>query len=299
VRPRDGTQSGIQKESQGHIAILAGGGSLPPLLVRSLEARGEKPLVLAFRGFCDPHLARQADEKVDLLDIEKITRILQNWKPRAVTMAGAVRRPQASALLSAFSYWRNRHDLAALIARGDDQLLRGAVTLLEEKGFSVLGVKDLAPNLLASKNLCGKIKPDNKHIKALKHGFNILNDVSVYDIGQSCVVSGERVLAIEGPEGTDAMLKRVLRLKRRYPFERMVPDGVLVKTSKKGQDMRVDIPAIGPRTVIMAHKAGLAGIAVGAGETLILEEAKTLELADHLGLFILTMPELVMSGSST
>jgi hypothetical protein len=105
-------------------------------------------------------------------------------------------------------------------------------------------------------------------------------------MGQACVVAGERILAIEGPEGTDSMLDRVRSFRRPFSRIRVDPGGVLVKTAKRGQDLRVDLPAIGPRTMANVRRAGLKGVAIGSGVTLILDQEETIATADRLGLFL-------------
>jgi DUF1009 family protein len=98
------------------------------------------------------------------------------------------------------------------------------------------------------------------------------------------------VLAIEGPEGTDRMLRRVRGLRQTwFGLRRSREGGVLIKAAKRGQDLRVDMPTIGPRTVLEAARAGLSGIAIGAGSTLVLDQEKALATADRLGLFLLAV----------
>jgi DUF1009 family protein len=106
-------------------------------------------------------------------------------------------------------------------------------------------------------------------------------------MGQGVVVAGERIMAVEGPEGTDRMLARVQGRRRFWSFRRPDAVGVLVKMPKRGQDLRIDLPAIGPRTFVRAAKAGLRGVAVASGVTLILDREETVRTADRLGLFLL------------
>jgi DUF1009 family protein len=204
-----------------------------------------------------------------------------------VTLAGGVHRPKPSAVLGAFSILRNRRELKELLGRGDDQLLRGVIRLLEEQGHRIVGVHDLAPELLARPGLYGMHPPNEQDSRAIEIGMRLLADISAYDIGQGVVVAGERVIAIEGPEGTDRMLARVRGFRRSWSFARPPREGVLVKMPKRGQDLRVDLPAVGPRTFARAAKAGLRGVAVGSGATLILDLDETLRTADRLGLFLL------------
>jgi DUF1009 family protein len=270
----------------GPIAILAGSGQLPVHLVEHLAHTGREHRILAFRGFVAPELRRQAHATVDLLDLATIMRTLETWNPQAVTLVGAVRRPGFGALLGAYSLLRNRQEVKEVISRGDDQVLRGAVMLLEENGHRVVGAHELAPGLLAPRGLQGAVSPNADDEGAVRMGLEVLGALSAFDIGQAAVVAGRHVLAIEGPEGTDRMLHRVQASRRRWFGRRSRDGGVVVKAAKQGQDLRVDMPAVGPRTIREAARAGLSGLAIGASSTLILDRDETIRTADRLGLFV-------------
>jgi UDP-2,3-diacylglucosamine hydrolase len=273
----------------GPIAILAGSGRFPELLADTLRKAGRGCRVLASRGFADSTLRQRADAAVDLLDIRRVLACLGEWRPSAVTLAGGIQRPKPSAVLNAFSILRNRRELAELMGRGDDQLLRGVVDLLEEQGHRVVGVRDLAPELLARPGAQGLHQPSDDDLRAIRLGMRLLTDISAYDIGQGVVVADERIVALEGPEGTDRMLARVRGLRRSWSLVRRPRAGVLVKMPKRGQDLRVDLPAIGPRTFAHAASAGLRGVAVASGVTLVLDREETVSAANRLGLFLFGM----------
>ena len=276
----------MRLRSAGPVAVLAGSGELPALVVRALKRAGRDYRVMALRGFADRRLRATADAAVDLLDVRGAQRLLDEWRPAAVTLAGGVKRPRASAALAVLSALRNRSEIAALMARGDDNLLRGVVALFEERGYPVVGAHEIAPELVAGSGPHGRVGPAPADLATMEMGVAVLRALSPFDMGQAVVATGERVLAIEGPEGTDRMLARVRSLRRRW-FRRIESGGVLVKAAKSGQDLRVDMPAIGPRTVIHASRAGLSGIAVGAGSTLVINRDETVALADRFGLFVL------------
>jgi DUF1009 family protein len=258
--------------------------------VSHLERTGQDYRVLAFRGFALPELCRRAHATVDLLDLKTIMSTLDGWQPRAVSLVGAVRRPGFSALLGAYSLLRNMHEVKDIITRGDDQVLRGAVMLLEERGHRVVGAHELAPDLVASQTFRGALEPGEDDRQAIAVGLNLLTSVSAFDIGQAAIVARKHVLAIEGPEGTDRMLRRVRGLRQSwFGLRRAKEGGVLIKAAKRGQDLRVDMPTIGPKTVREAAEAGLSGIAIGAGSTFVLEQEETLRIADRLGLFLVAV----------
>jgi DUF1009 family protein len=270
----------------GPVAIVAGSGGLPLQVADALKGARREYRILAFRGFADPGLRRRADAVVDLLDVQGAIARLGAWRPAAVTLVGGVRRPGAAAVLGAAAALRNRGVIADLMARGDDGLLRGVVSLIEEHGHRVIGAHEIAPGLVADPGVLGRHAPDREAGGAIAVGLSLLDALSPYDIGQGVVVAGSRALAVEGPEGTDRMLRRVRSLSARWPFRAPEGGGVLVKAAKRGQDLRVDMPAIGPRTFEEAARAGLKGVAVGAGSTLLLDREEAIRAADRLGLFL-------------
>ncbi len=274
----------------GLLAIVAGSGELPVLLAEHLARTGREHRILAFRGFASRALRARADAVIDLLDVKGAVTWLDRWRPAAVTLAGGVRRPNVTAVTNAFSYLRNREEVAQVAQRGDDNLLRGAIGLLEEKGHRLVGVLDLAPELLAQEGQYGAFAPSADDHASITLGMALLRELSAYDIGQSAIISGQRVVAIEGPEGTDWMIARAARLERGLRLRRRPRAGVIVKGPKQGQDLRVDLPAVGPRTVINAARAGLRGLAVTSGLTLVLNRPETVRLADKLGLFVVGVP---------
>src|SRR5918993_232541 len=175
VRPDDSTMT-----PGGPIAILAGSGQLPVQLVKHLERTGQEYRVLAFRGFASPELRRQSHASVDLLDLKSIMSTLEGWRPRAVSLVGAVRRPGFSALLGAYSLLRNRQEVKDVISRGDDQVLRGAVRLLEERGHHVVGAHELAPGLLAAPDLRGSVSLSGEDRDSVDLGLNLLEALSAF-----------------------------------------------------------------------------------------------------------------------
>lgn len=274
--------------STGTVALVAGTGRLPHLVLDALARAGRPVRILALRGFADAALRRRADAIVDVLDLKGALAALDAWAPACVALAGAVARPSPAAILGAASALRNRRELQALAAQGDDGLLRGVVALLEGRGHTVVGIDALAPDLLAPEGPLGTVLPDDEAASAIATGRALLTALSDFDIGQATVVEGARVLAVEGPEGTDRMLARVQAAARgtMLPWSRSRDGGVLVKIPKLGQEARVDLPAIGPQTVRRAAAAGCRGIAVETGGTLVLDREETVAEADRRGLFL-------------
>lgn len=266
------------------VAIIAGSGHLPLELSDRLRAQSRDHRILAFRGFADAQLKRRADAVVDLLDVKAALAWLDETRPELVTLAGAVSRPSAGAALNAYAWLRNRREIADLLAHGDDHVLRAVVEMIEQRGHRIVGAHELAPDLLAPLGRIAGPPLSDGDSEAVAVGLALLDELSPFDIGQGAIVIGRRILAVEGPEGTDRMIARVTSIRRPWPWSRPEREGVLVKLAKRGQDLRVDLPAIGPRTLSQVARAGLAGVAVGANCTLILDRAACAAEADRLGL---------------
>ncbi|NEU11676.1 LpxI family protein [Methylobacterium sp. BTF04] len=269
------------------LVLVAGAGRLPELVAASLDRAGRPFRVMAIRGFAERAMRSRAEATVDLLDIAGVLGILKAWGPVSVVPAGGVSRPNPAAILNAAAALRNRDALKAIAGGGDDRLLRGALTLLEEHGHAVVGVHEVAPDLLSPEGIMGRHVPDAAALASIATGRALLGALSPYDVGQAAVVVAQRALAVEGPEGTDQMLARARALGRK-PFGYGAPHAgtVLVKLAKAGQDLRVDLPAVGPRTIAAAAAAGCVGLALQAGFTLIIDRPATVAAADRAGLFL-------------
>ena len=159
--------------AEGLVVILAGGGALPAILLAALERAGQPRRVIAFRGFADRSVRRCADAVIDLLDVSRALSLLDEWRPDAVVLAGAVTRPHPAAFFGALTALRNTRELRDLFARGDDHLLRAVVGLLEEKGHRVIGAHAIAPELLVSGGVLGRHAPDNAGPRRDSYRFSL------------------------------------------------------------------------------------------------------------------------------
>lgn len=177
---------------------------------------------------------------------------------------------------------------------GDDHLLSGMARLLEDVGFTLRGAHEVAPEILAPEGVMGRAAPSDAERADIAFGMAYLDAASPYDIGQAVVVANRHILAVEAVEGTDQMLTRVAELRGNGRI-RAAKGGVLVKAPKRGQDRRFDLPSIGPQTVDGAARAGLAGIAVVGGATIVAEADKLIASADSAGIFIVGVPADVLS----
>lgn len=269
---------------KGGLGILAGGGSLPRRIADTARDAGRPVFVIAFDGQTDP-------ETVDGLPhawmrLGATTKTLQALHAAGcgeVVMAGPMKRPALSSLGLDL---RSTAAIARAGARvfGDDGLLSLIVEEMERDGFTVIGIEDVLGGYLAPSGTLTVIAPDDRALADARRGIATLSVLAQADIGQAVVVQEGLVLAVEAVEGTDAMIARAGSLKR----EAGAP--VLVKGRKIGQNDRVDRPTVGPATVAAAATAGLSGIVIEAGQTLIVDRPVTVAAADAAGLFLHAMP---------
>ena len=150
----------------------------------------------------------------------------------------------------------------------------------------MVGIKDVAPDLLMPDGCITRIAPSASSVADIARGREVLAALGPFDIGQAAVVIDGHVVAVEDIEGTDGLLARVARLRAQGRLRTKPARGVLVKAPKSSQDLRYDLPTVGPRTVEGAAKAELAGIAVAAGHAIVVEPQAMIEGADKAGLFV-------------
>jgi len=261
------------------LGILAGGGELPRLLIQSCRKAGRDVFVIAFKGQCDAETVVDVDHAwVRLGAAGKSIQLLKANAAQDLVMAGHIRRPSMTALMP--DARAIRFLASGAMNRGDDGLLRTIIAGLErDEGFCMVGVHEVMPELLAPEGPLGSISPsseDQVDIDVAVHGAL---DLGAADKGQAAVALGGALVALEEQDGTDAMLKRLIQ-------SGQARGGVLAKMTKPGQERRADLPAIGKLTVENAHAAGLKGIVVEAGGSLIVGRDAVVEAADALGVFV-------------
>lgn len=268
------------------LGIIAGGGTLPRRIVSAGLDQGRPLYVAALSGHCAAETVSGVDHGwFDLAGVGHITEALRRAGCRDVVFAGSVGRPDLTRLKPDWQGIKLLPRVIAAAARGDDALLTVLVGYLEELGFRVVSAEDcLGTDVLAPVGPLGRFAPDDAANRDIARATAVAMALGALDVGQGAVVRDQVVLGVEAVEGTDAMLRRAGEL---APPGR---GGVLVKLPKPGQERRVDLPTIGVKTVENAAAARLAGIAVEAGGTLVLDQAGVAATADRLGLFVVGFP---------
>ncbi len=271
------------------VGIIAGEGRLPLDVAEQAKEAGYDPLVV-FIGreeMTEPGLLRFEHRRLALEDGASLIPLLKQHRVTHAVMAGAVtRRPKLTSLRPSLSLLRMSLSVLPALARGDDGLLRSLVAYVEKQGIKVLGAHEIIPALVAEAGLLTRAAPDGREKRNLAAAWEAAGAIGALDIGQAAVAIGGRVIALEGIEGTDGLLERTRSL-RGHGRLAGASGGVLVKRAKPQQELRADLPTIGPQTVADAAAAGLAGIGVEAGRSLIIDRGGVVAEADRLGLFVI------------
>lgn len=259
------------------IAVISGSGDFPQHIIKSLT--GMPIVVIGFNGQTDPNLTPDI-KMFDLGNTGQILMFLHQNRVKKIIFGGSIRRPSWSEfkLDSIGLQWLRKLGWRAL--KGDNDLLSGILELLQKEGFEIIQPKDILKELLTPLGCLTSVQPFQRDWEDINRGIQILNALSSYDVGQAIVVQQGLVLGIEGIEGTRLLIQRGGELKR------FGKKPVLIKSAKLEQDHRIDLPTIGPETIIEIVNAGFGGIALGAHTTQILEKEKVKELANEARVFI-------------
>ncbi len=288
------------------LALICGTGDLPARIAR---AQSVPPLICVLEGFDPTGLV--ADLTFRLETLGSVMQSLVQKGVKEVCLCGAITRPPVDP---------SRIDAATLplvprlqraLGQGDDGALRAVIQIFEEAGFAVRGAADLAPNLVSEPGVPTRAQPTMADRAAVQEAMMALAEMGARDLGQACVVQGGNVIAREDTRGTDAMLSDLTRLGPRPDAPGILewgldqigtaldetadwlsnrapdaPRGILYKAPKPGQELRADMPTIGPATALGAARAGLDGIVIASGQVLVLDRDVVIEHLDRAGLFL-------------
>jgi UDP-2,3-diacylglucosamine hydrolase len=273
------------------VGLIAGGGVMPFAVADSLAARGIDPVLFALKGVCDPVAVQRFRHRwMSVGQFGTAAKLFRAEGCRDLVFIGTLVRPALSELRLDWGTLRVLRPIWAAFRGGDDHLLSGIGRIFEQDGFRMVGIKDVAPDLLMPEGCVTRAAPDQAAIADMARGRDVLAALGPFDIGQAVVVIDGHVVGVEDIEGTDGLLARVARLRDEGRIRAKAGRGVLVKAPKSTQDLRFDLPTIGPRTIEGVVKAGLAGLAVVAGNTIVVEPQTMIDAADAAGVFMTGLP---------
>lgn len=263
------------------VGILAGGGTLPAEIAACAVARGEGVHIIPIEGEADGSFDGFPHTRVTWGQLGGVLRALRNNRCTELLIVGRVTRPDLRTIVPDLGFVMNLPRIYRIVrAGGDDSVLSRVIQLFEGNGVRVVGPIDVAPELLVGEGGLTEAALSSAALDDAARGFAVIAALARYDIGQSLVIANGRIEAIEGVEGTDAMLERVSAQRHAAGMnEETAPHGVFVKSPKPGQELRVDLPAIGPETVTRVAAARLEAIVVEADRVLAAQRSALVALA--------------------
>jgi DUF1009 family protein len=269
------------------IGLIAGWGRFPVLFAQKAHSLGVPVVCVGIRGMADraalePHCHRFYWSR--LAAMGRPIRCFQRERVRRWTMAGKVFKVQMFTAgrwvtmlpdwrMLRFWFFRKRADNA------DDNITRGIIAEFAREGLECTSAVDLCPELLVRRGELTRRSPTSREEADIEYGWRLAKEMGRLDVGQSVAVRDRAVLAVEAIEGTDAAIRRAGDL---------CPTGgfVVVKVAKPDQDMRFDVPTVGPSTIQSIKSAGGKVLAIEADKTIVIDEADTIRQADEAGIAI-------------
>lgn len=262
--------------TDGPLGVLAGKGELPRLLVEAAKGHGRRVVVIAFEPETYDRLVDIADEThlVGLAQAGKTIDTLKKAGCKTVTFIGKVDKRVL--------YQNPKFDLKALSIlrridlKNDDAVMEGIVAALEGEGFAVADQSTMLRSLMPGERQFGKVGPTDEQETDIAFGMRMAKGIGALDIGQTVVVKGGAVVAVEAIDGTDETIRRAGPL--------CGGGGVVCKVAKPAQDQRFDIPAVGPDTLAAMIDAGMTTLAIEADATLVVGLERMVDICDANGI---------------
>lgn len=274
----------------GKLGIVCGGGELPVRVITAAKQQNIPLVIAAIKGVTNKALVNHHNHF--WISLGQVGALLDNFTQHGVThicFAGAIKRPS---ILSLKLDNLGKELFKQYFAKvgGDNSLLSLIVNLFETRyGFKVVGAHAIDKSIIAD-IFPTQVIPSNYGLD-IKLGFKIAKQIGSLDIGQSLVIQQQMIIAVEAVEGTDNLIKR-----SKYLLKKAGSKGILIKVKKPNQETRIDLPTIGINTIKNIKKAGLAGIAVEKGSTIILNPKEIISYANKYNLFLVAIDKFTIDN---
>ena len=261
------------------IIVISGEGKLPKLVINKLKTKKNHyfELSLIKETSCSKNNIKYVKYGNIVSELIKLKKKGFN----KILMAGSLKRPKINEIKPDINSIKLLPKfIKKILEGGDNNLLKFVIKELENLGFVIISLKKVVPDIFLGKGNQTKVKITKINFEDIKKGIKILKSNSKFDIGQSIIIQQGSVIAIEAAQGTDNLIKQS------YPFIKSVKQAVLVKMVKSNQDIRVDLPTLGMKTVKNIKKYSLCGIAYSSDLTVILEKKKVIDYCERNKIFL-------------
>ena len=262
-----------------NIIVISGGGKLPKFVINNFKKNNISYFELKLikeKNYSDDNIKYVKYGNI----ISELIRLKKNGFFR-VLMVGSLQRPKINEIkpdINSIKFLPKF--IKKILEGGDNNLLKFVIEELEGLGFKIINLKKVLPDIFLGKGNQTKIKVTKNNSDDIDKGIKILKNNSKFDIGQSIIIQQGSVVGIEAAQGTDNLIKQS------YPYTKNIKQAVLVKMVKSNQDIRVDLPTLGMKTVNNIKKYSLCGIAYSSGLTVILEKNKVIDYCNRNKIFL-------------
>jgi len=264
------------------IGIIAGRGDFPLKVANYLKSSGEEIFVLPIKNSAKKELSDFPHKWIRLGQIGLGIKTLRRNHCKDIVIIGGVDVPNLWFLWPDFGSLKLYLRLIALKIKGDAAIIKEVINFLEKDyDFKVIGAENFLQEAVMPKGFLSGVNLNEYHIKDIRLAKINCKEIGLKDMGQACVVSEGSLIMSEDLKGTDAMLQKIIKNKKKFKKK-----GVLVKLMKPQQDIRVDMPTIGLKTLLQVKEIGLAGIALEAGKALVSDKEDVIEFAKKNNIFI-------------
>ncbi|MES2790172.1 MAG: UDP-2,3-diacylglucosamine diphosphatase LpxI [Planctomycetota bacterium] len=270
------------------LGLLAGAGQFPIMFAKAAREQGHSVCGVGVRDMASPELAGLCDQ-YDTTPLGWLGRPIRIFRRAGISHAVMAGKIEKTVLFHPFRLLRMLPDWHALrmwyrhAARDkkDDTLLMAVIQEFERDGIKFGSALDFCPNLLVKHGFLTRKKPSAAQWKDIRFGWDLAKEMGRLDVGQSVIVKDTAVIAVEAIEGTDKCIRRAGEL-RATGF-------TVIKVAKPQQDMRFDVPTIGPQTLRTMYESGGKVLAIECEKTIILEQDEVVRLADKFGIAIVAV----------
>lgn len=245
------------------------------------RAQHIEPYMILLKGSAENHLEKNPNHQwSSVTSVGKIFGYFREYDVRTIILVGAMKRPPLFSMIPDMTGAKLLARILKLDKVGDNTLLKEVIKFLEEEHFRVIGIHDIAPEILTPKAILTKRAPSERQNYDINYGYEVALALGALDIGQSVIVQDGEILGVEAAEGTMELIKRCTKLQKGGK------GGILVKTCKLNQEKRIDLPTIGIHTIEKLASFGYAGVVLSAGDSIILNKEELVELADKKKMFV-------------
>jgi len=265
--------------NSGTVGLIAGGGQFPMMIAEGARRQGFRVVAVAHRGETEPSLSDHVDKMIwiKLGQLGQMIKALKKEGVQKTLMAGTITKKRM--FENIMPDLKGLAVMSKMAVFHDDDILRALAGELAKEGIEIVSSTLFLPELLAPSGCLTKKRPSKGEKRDVEFGWKVAKELGRLDIGQCVVVRRKTVLAVEAIDGTNETILRGGRLGRE--------GAVVVKVSKPNQDLRFDVPAIGPETIEIMSQVKASVLAVEAGKTLIFDRNEMIAQAEELGISII------------